>query len=67
MLHCAALAHFDHICLWLAVSTLVDDIKSLEDIVEGDWGPDNVFWSLKGKSFEETFGQYRWDALMSPA
>ena len=41
-----------------AVATLDDDIKSLEDVVNGDWGPSNVFWSLKGESFEETFGQY---------
>ena len=40
------------------MSTLEDDIKSLEDIVDGDWGPNDVFWSLKGESFEETFGQY---------
>lgn len=40
------------------MSTLDDDIKTLEDIVNGDWGPGNVFWSLKGESFEETFGQY---------
>ena len=40
------------------MSTLDDDIKTLEDVVNGDWGPSNVFWSLKGESFEETFGQY---------
>jgi hypothetical protein len=40
------------------VSTLDGEIKSLEDVVDGDWGPNNVFWSLKGESFEETFGQY---------
>lgn len=41
------------------MSTLDSEIKSLEDVVDGDWGPNSVFWSLKGESFEETFGQYK--------
>jgi hypothetical protein len=41
-----------------AVSTLDDDIETLTDVVDGDWGPNNVFWALKGETYEETFGEY---------
>ena len=40
------------------LATLETEIETLEEVAEGDWGPGDVFWALKDKSFEQVFGAY---------